>query len=48
MLIQINDVIFTFLGAFFICCEADSAALEIHLDQRFYLTYKADRKTIAL
>lgn len=28
--------------------EADSAALEIWLDQGFYLIYKADRKTVAL
>lgn len=47
MLIQINDAIFTFLDVK-TYYEVDSAALEIGLDQRFYLIYKADRKTIAL
>lgn len=42
MIIQVNDVIFTF-GA-----SKHSTALEIWLDQRVYLIYKADRKTIAL
>lgn len=39
---------FHFFGCQNLYYEVDSAALEIELDQRFYLIYKADRKTIAL
>lgn len=46
MLIQIYAVIFTLLVAQ-TCYKVDSAALEVCCDQRFYLIYKAVRKTIA-